>query len=71
MKFQVSLILVLICFYGCKNKNYPKIAPKTTVTALYHNQKGNDSYRYMENLKDSIFLSWVKEQETHTKEALN
>ena len=71
MKFQVSLILVLICFYGCKNKNYPNLAPKITVTTEYHNQKVNDSYRYMENLKDSIFLSWVKEQETHTKEALN
>ncbi|PQB09095.1 hypothetical protein BST83_00025 [Polaribacter filamentus] len=47
------------------------LAPKMAITTEYHNQKVYDSYRYMENLKDSIFLNWVKEQETQTKEALN
>ncbi|WP_170062693.1 hypothetical protein [Polaribacter filamentus] len=43
------------------------LAPKMAITTEYHNQKVYDSYRYMENLKDSIFLNWVKEQEHKLK----
>jgi prolyl oligopeptidase len=74
MKFN---FIISACFFffliSCKKKEMSKsnLAPKIAITTEYHNQKVNDSYRYMENLKDSIFLSWVKEQETHTKEALN
>ena len=74
MKFNFIISTCFLLFIiSCKKKEMSKsnLAPKTTVTTEYHNQKVNDSYRYMENLKDSIFLSWVKEQETHTKEALN
>jgi prolyl oligopeptidase len=70
MKFQVSLILVLICFYGCKNKNYPKLAPMNTVTDTYFGNKIQDPYRYMENLNDTVFIDWIKQQEKYSQKIL-
>ena len=71
MKFQVSLILVLICFYGCKNKNNPKLAPINTVTDTLYGEIIEDPYRYMENTEDTIVLDWYKKQTLHAKNIIS
>ncbi|PQB09100.1 hypothetical protein BST83_00050 [Polaribacter filamentus] len=70
MKFNFIISTCFLLFIiSCKKKEMSKsnLAPKMAITTEYHNQKVYDSYRYMENLKDSIFLNWVKEQEHKLK----
>ena len=66
MKLYPTLrfLFITLIFYQCKRVVHASIhlAPKVDVTTEYHNQKVNDSYRYMENLNDTLVLKWLKDQ---------
>jgi prolyl oligopeptidase len=70
MKLNLFIISFLFFIISCKKKEMSILAPKILVTTEYHNQRVNDSYHYMENLKDTTYLRWIKEQEKHTKKII-
>lgn len=60
---RVLLILILFfLFYSCTPVNTSSKPPKITVIDEYHGHQMKDPYRYMENLKDTVLLAWLKEK---------
>ncbi|MGS2737830.1 prolyl oligopeptidase family serine peptidase [Sinomicrobium sp. M5D2P17] len=72
MKYTFSFvsIIVLISLIGCQTES-PSLLPAKTVTDTYHGIKVEDPYRYIEDLKDSTVLDWLKKQNLSAKEILN
>jgi len=71
MNYNNSFYLILILItLGCKNKEL-NLAPKILSINKYHNQEVEDSYSYMENLKDSLVLKWLILQEKHANNIIS
>ncbi len=73
-KILIPLLLVLILMVQCKSKStlkQPGLAKVETVEDDYFGIKISDSYRYMEDMKDSSVLAWMKDQSDYTRSILN
>ena len=66
--FLFSLIVI-----GCTGDKLikPHLAPVNKVVDSYFGIDLTDPYRYMENLKDTIVVNWLKEQSDYTRVVLN
>src|SRR5512143_303352 len=75
MKTRTILILLALVLLGnCTNdnsKNRPPLARVDPVTDNYFGVKITDPYRYMENLKDTSVLSWMKLQADYSRKILD
>lgn len=68
----IQLILVLPCVFSCSRTDkfkYPKIK-KEPVKDNYYGHNLEDSYRNLENLKDSTVRNWFKDQNTFADSTL-
>jgi len=68
---KYSLYLILIILIGCDKTLTPPIMQKETVTDVYFGKEIKDSYRHLENLKDSSVINWLKLQKAHTESYIN
>jgi len=67
-------ILLLLSMWNCNTNNKrSKLppAPVKPVTDQYFGTKITDPYRYMENLKDTVVLTWMKQQSDYARKTLN
>lgn len=70
-------LLILLTFslvVGCQSnqlKNKPPLAQVMPVEDTYFGMKVSDPYRYMENLKDTAVLQWLKLQSEYSRSVLN
>jgi prolyl oligopeptidase len=68
-KILVVLILITSC---AQNKiNRPPLAPSQLVVDDYFGVKINDPYRNLENLKDSVVIDWMHQQQDYTTKILS
>src|SRR5450759_78974 len=75
MKTKTILILLVSVLLGyCANdnlKNRPPLARVDPVIDNYFGVKITDPYRYMENLKDTSVLNWMKFQADYSRKILD
>jgi len=75
MNTKVNLILIALVLLGnCTNdnsKNRPPLARVEPVTDSYFGVSVTDPYRYMENLKDSSVINWIKVQSDYSRKILD
>jgi prolyl oligopeptidase len=67
---SLSFILLIQC---CSQKlpEKPSLAEVKPVEDVYFGKKIVDPYRYMENLKDSSIIDWIKKQSDYSRSVLN
>ncbi len=66
--FSVFLTFMIL---SCQNEVYKPSLPKSMLTVdSYHNKKIEDPYRNLENLEDSLVISWLKEQDKYASEII-
>ena len=76
MKTKAFLIILLpMLLIQCTTVNNkmkkPPLAPIMPVETDYFGTEISDPYRYMENLKDTTVLKWMKEQADYSRSVLN
>ena len=69
--FLVSIILAMISCNSEKAKVKPLQAEAKLVNDVYFGTPVTDPYRYMENLKDSSVLNWIKSQSDYSRTILD
>ncbi len=63
MKTKLNLLLIVFIIISCaKKEKQPVLAPKKKVIDTYFGQEVADNYRYMEDLENPEFLSWVRDK---------
>lgn len=70
----LMFISVVFTMIGCnseKPNTKPALAEVKPVTDTYFGTKVTDPYRYMEDLKDSSVLKWIKSQSDYTRHILD
>lgn len=58
---MLCALVLGIVLSGCGRADRPALAPVKPVTDNYFGVEIKDPYRYMENMDDTVFLSWMKE----------
>ena len=76
MKKVKILLIAVSLLWGCQNEpaeksDKPSMAPVAMVTENYFGKEVADPYRYMENLSDSTFNTWLKAQAAHSRKILD
>ncbi len=75
MKIKTSLFCLIIApifqFAIIKAQEKPPLAVVKPVENVYYGKKITDPYRYMENLKDSDVLQWIKKQSDYARRVLD
>jgi prolyl oligopeptidase len=70
--FLVTIILAMIISCNSeKAKVKPLLAEAKPVDDVYFGKMVTDPYRYMENLKDSTVLNWIKSQSDYSRTILD
>lgn len=69
--FLISFVFIILSIYGCKEGfEPPLITPKEAVDE-YHGQQIVDPYRNLENLQDTVVISWLQAQDNYASDILN
>ena len=67
--------LIFMTLVSCQNRskilNGPPITPKKEIVDKYFGETIIDSYRNLENLKDSTVIKWFHKQQEYTQTVLN
>ena len=74
-KFKFFHVTILL-FGGCSTEQTvkfekPPLAPVAMVTETYFGKEVADPYRYMENVSDTTFMTWIKTQAAYSRKVLN
>src|SRR5450759_4470873 len=72
-KTFIVVLLLSLLWHCSTNDTRSKLppAPIKPVTDQYFGTKITDPYRYMENLKDTVVMKWMKQQSDYARETLN
>lgn len=70
---ELTCFLIILIFIGCTNDstNKPSLAPGKEIEDTYFGINLNDPYRYMENLKDTNVINWMKEQSIYSQNVIH
>lgn len=74
---QYVLCLLVVCFIHCQQTSFhediplPPEAKVDVVTETAHGIVINDPYRYMENLKDSYVIDWMRAQNDYARKVFS
>jgi prolyl oligopeptidase len=68
--FMLAIVLLVQCSTN-ESRQKPPLAQIKPVEDVYFGTKISDSYRYMENLKDTLVQQWIKEEADYARYVLN
>ncbi|MBQ4803331.1 prolyl oligopeptidase family serine peptidase [Aquimarina sp. MMG015] len=66
---KLNVFLLLVVAIQCKEKEKTEALKDSNIVDEYYGQKIEDTYRRLENLNDSVTISWLKDQKTETEKA--
>ena len=68
--FIIYIVIFMLLIQCVENESHSIHAAEQPVTNTYFSKEIEDPYQYLENLKDTAVLSWLKSQDEHATNML-